>query len=153
MPDMMHTHIEDARNAGVSVADPDAVLDDEALRMGGFVPVRTWVRTKASGNALRAKRSREKAEKGEGGAARKQVSLLAPPDDEARAALREIGQRMVAGEVSVNDLRNLGQTSIPTAMTPVDDEATKVGRFAINLIEVGGIRGRLLGHLLRYRRP
>lgn len=152
---MAHTHIENARNAGAAVADPETTLDDDALRAGGLVPVRTWVRTKASGNALRAKRSREKAEKGEGGAARKQVSLLAPPDDEARAALREVGQRMVAGEVSADDLRSLGQppTRIITPPHPLDDEATKVGQRALNLIKVGGLRGRILGHLLGYRRP
>lgn len=150
---MTHTHIENARDAGAAVADPDTTLDDDTLRAGGLVPVRTWVRTKASGNALRAKRSREKAEKGEGGAARKQVSLLAPPDNEARAALREVGKRMVAGEVSADDLRSLGQPLTRIITPPLDDEATKMGYRALNLIKVGGLRGRILGHLLGYRRP
>ena len=151
MSDTTHTHIEDALNAGASAVDPDAVLEDDQLYAGGLVPVRTWARTKASGNALRARRSREKAEKGEGGAARKQVSLLAPPDDDARAALREVGKRMVAGEISADDLRDLKHRSAGTSASP-DSEATKVGRRALDLIELGGLRGRLLRHLLGHRR-
>jgi hypothetical protein len=151
MSNTTHTHIEDALNAGAPVADPDAVLDDNQLYAGGLVPVRTWAHTRASGNALRTKRSREKAEKGAGGGARKQVSLLAPPDDDARAALREVGKRMVAGEVSADDLRGLGQRAAMASVS-FDSEATKIGRHALDLIEVGGLRGRLLKHLLGYRR-
>lgn len=140
---LQHTHIEDALNAGSTVVDPQTVLDDEQLREGGLVPVRTWARTKASGNALRAKKSREKAEKGEGGDARKQLSLLAPPDDTAREALRIIGKRMVAGEVSTQDLEAIGSTPVVADTTEV-----KVGRRALSLIRNGGFRGKLLRHLL-----
>lgn len=59
---------------------------------------------------------------------------------------------MVAGEISADDLRSLGNAPIPIITSPLDDEVTKLGRLALNLIEVGGIRGRLLGHLLGYRR-
>lgn len=152
MPDTTHTHIEDALNAGAPAVDPDTVLDDDELRDGGLVPLRAWARTKASSNALRAKRSRERALKGEGGAARKQVSLLAPPEDDARAALREVGRRMIAGEVTADDLRDLGQRCA-TVPAPAHSEATKVGRRALDIIKLGGLRGRLLGHLLRYGGP
>lgn len=151
MTHVMHTFIEDALEVDAVGSCDSEILDDDQLCAGGLVPVRTWVRTKQSTSAMRAKRSREKAEKGEGGAARKQVSLLAPPDDDARAALREVGKRMVAGEISATDLRGLGQRSAMTSPTP-DDEATKIGRFALDLIEVGGLRGRLLRHLLGHRR-
>lgn len=147
MPETTHTHLEDALDAGAPVADPEKVLDDEQLRDGGLAPVRAWVRTKASKNALRAKRSREKAEKGEGGAARKQVSLLAPPDEQSRAVLREIGKRMVAGEISADDLHALGKSP-----KTEDDEEALIGRRALGLIKSGGFRGRILRHLLGYQR-
>lgn len=138
--------IEDALDDGPAVVDPETVLTDEQLTDGGLVPVRTWARTRASGNALRAKRSREKAAKGEDGAARKQISLLAPPDEAARDALREVGKRMVAGEVSVEDVRAIGAP--PAAAS---DRALTVGQRAIDLMEAGGLRGRLLRALLGYR--
>lgn len=142
-----HTHLEDALATKTPAVAPEGVLDDEQLRDGGLAPVRAWVHTKASKNAMRAKRSREKAEKGEGGAMRKQVSLLAPPDEQSRAALREIGKRMVAGEISTDDLHAIGRPS-----KRVSDEEVKIGRQALNLIKGGGFRGRVLRHILGYPR-
>lgn len=147
-----HEMIETALEDGPAVVDPETVLSDEQLRDGGLVPVRTWARTKASGNALRAKRSREKAEKGEGGPARKQVSVLAPPDDAARDALREVGKRMVAGEVSVEDVRAIFKPSAPPhAPDPASEQVRALGERAASLIAAGGLRGRLLRWLLGYR--
>ena len=151
MTHVMHTFIEDALEVDAVGSRDSAILDDDQLCAGGLMPVRTWVRTKQSTSAMRAKQSREKAEKGEGGAVRKQISLLAPPEEEARAALREAGKRMIIGEISADALRSLGNRSA-TAHLMVENKATDIGRRALDLIEIGGLRGRLLGHLLGYRR-
>ena len=145
MPETTHTYIEDALDASPFEVDPDVVLDDHELRAGGLVPVRTWTRTRASGNAQRARRSRQKAAKGEGGAARKQLSLLAPPDEDTRAALREVGKRLVAGEVSTDEIRSLGH---PSTHYYRYDPAAQLGRRALKIINSGGFRGRLLRLLL-----
>ena len=146
MTETLHTHIEDAHKAARSVADLDEVLDDDQLQSGGLVPIKAWVRSKASSNALRAKRSREKAEQGEGGDARKQVSLLAPPDEASRAALRELGRRMVTGEISVQDLDRITAEAVP-----IDENAARLGRQVQGLIDKGGLRSRILKYLIHYR--
>lgn len=143
MSDTLHTHVEDALRAGSSVADPDVVLNDDQLRDGGLVPVHSWVRTRASRNALRAKRSREKAEKGDEGPARKQISLLAPPDEDSRKALHELGKRMISGQVSTDDLKKIG-TSSPRA----ESYEEKIGRRALHFMRNGGVKGRLLKYIL-----
>jgi hypothetical protein len=139
----LHTHIEDALKSGPSAADPDVVLEDEQLRSGGLVPVHSWVRTKATRNALRVKRSREKAENDEEGSARKQISLLAPPDEDSRKALHELGKRMISGQVSTDDLRKIGTTP-----SKVESYEEKLGRRALHFMKNGGVKGRLLKYIL-----
>lgn len=53
-------HLEDAERAQ-GVADPAAVLTDDQLEEGGLRQVRAFVRTRASRNALRVQKHREKA--------------------------------------------------------------------------------------------
>lgn len=134
---------------GPSVIDTEAVLDDDALRAGGLVPVRTWARTKASNGALRSRRARQRAEAGETGPPRRQVSVLAPPDDEARDALRAIAAAMVAGDVTADQLRELRPAQFSM---PADDEAHEIGRRALDLIGRGGWRSRALKLLLRTKK-
>lgn len=86
-----HTHIEDAEN-DQAMADPAKTLTDEQLEDGGLRPVRAFVRTRASKNALRVAKSKElKAEQGI-----KQVNVQAP--EQVHTALKEIARRTTAGE-------------------------------------------------------
>lgn len=130
---------------GPSAVDADAVLDDDALRAGGLVPVRTWARTKASSGALRSRRARERAAAGEVGPPRRQVSVLAPPDDDARDALRAVAAAMITGDLTVDQLRELRPVR-PTALT--NDDARELGQRALELIGRGGWRSRALKLLL-----
>ena len=144
--------LEDARDAGPEMIHPDAILSDQTLYEGGLVKTTAYVRTRWSKAAERTRRSRERAAKGEGeGPARKQVSILAPPDEDARAALRDLGRRMAAGEVSPDQLSSLGQPreAVVSAPEATSDEAREIGRRALDIIAAGGLRGRLLGRLLR----
>lgn len=146
MDDEPHKMLDRATAEGPSVIDTDDVLDDDALRAGGLVPVRTWARTKASNGALRSRRARERAAAGEAGPPRRQVSVIAPPDDEARDALRAVAAAMVAGDLTPAHLRELHPAQ---AISPVDDDARKLGRRALEIIGSGGWRSRALKLLLR----
>jgi hypothetical protein len=59
-------HVEDAWAAQdhlkLEDIDPETVLDDNHLVAGGLRPLRAWVRTKKSNNALRQQKKRETAE-------------------------------------------------------------------------------------------
>lgn len=79
--------------------DPEKVLNNEALEAGGMVPVKAWVRTKSSKNALRIKKHQQKAENGEFGTPRKQLNIQAPTDEKSREMLKEISAKMLAGEI------------------------------------------------------
>ena len=101
-------HLEDAERAQ-GVADPAAVLTDDQLEEGGLRQVRAFVRTRASKNALRVKKHREKAaEEGLG-----QVNVVAP--EEARDALRAIAKRTAGGEPLEAVLRDLAGLQRPQA--------------------------------------
>lgn len=100
--------LEDAERAQ-GVADPAAVLTDEQLEEGGLRQVRAFVRTRASRNALRVKKHREKAaEEGLG-----QVNVVAP--EEARDVLRAIAKRTAGGEPLEAVLRDLAGLQRPQA--------------------------------------
>lgn len=134
--DMTHTFIEDAQAAD-AVADLDAVLSDEALADGGLVPLRAYVRTKASANALRSRKARERAEKGESGPPRKPLSIQAPPTDEARQALKDAAKAMVDGRLD------------PAALTASiegrgDRRVRQLGQRVAALLDAGGPRAWLL---------
>ena len=71
---------------------------DDDLRGMGLEPRQAWIRSEATGKALRNKRSREKAA-AEG---RRQISIAVP--DHARETVRTICQQLCAEELSNEDL-------------------------------------------------
>ncbi|MGE5503669.1 MAG: hypothetical protein ACM31L_04535 [Actinomycetota bacterium] len=82
----MAEYIEDAEGQGAGTV----VLDDGDLARGGIVAVKAYVRTKASANALRQQRKRER--QAENGA--RQLAILAPNDNASRDALKAVGAAM-----------------------------------------------------------
>ena len=102
-------HLEDAERAQ-GVADPAAVLTDDQLEEGGLRLVRAFVRTRASKNALRVQKYREKvAAEGLG-----QVNVVAP--EAARDALKAIARRTAGGEPLEAVLRDLAGLQRPQAV-------------------------------------
>lgn len=102
-------HLEDAERAQ-GVADPAAVLTDDQLEEGGLRQVRAFVRTRASRNALRVQKHREKAAaEGLG-----QVNVVAP--EAARDVLKAIAKRTAGGEPLEAVLRDLAGLQRPQAV-------------------------------------
>ena len=105
-----HTHIEDAEN-DQAMADPAKTLTDEQLEDGGLRPVRAFVRTRASKNALRVAKSKQaKAELGI-----KQVNVQAP--EQVHTALKEIARRTTAGESLAAAIAQAVPEMAPKALT------------------------------------
>lgn len=93
-------------------ADPDKVLTDEQLAAGGLVKVNAFMRSKASANALRVKRHRDRKE-AEGV---KQINVQAT--EEAREVIKEIAKRTATGEELESVLAQIvseAGISLPTA--------------------------------------
>lgn len=131
---MTHTYIENAQSADV---DLNEVLSDEALAEGGLVPLRAYVRTKASANALRSRKARERAAKGENGPPRKPFSVQAPPTDEARQALKAAAKAMVDGR--------LDPATLTASVDGLKDRRVQqLGQRAAALLDAGGLRAWLL---------
>jgi hypothetical protein len=99
--------IEDIEERGPSVVDPDHALTDQQLELSGLTPVRSFVRTKASKNALRVRKAKEKAEAGEAGPARKQLNLQAPPESAAREMLKDVSTALLNQQITTDDLAEL----------------------------------------------
>lgn len=97
-------HLEDVEAEGPAVIDPDKALTDDTLEEAGIVPVKAYMRTRASKNAVRVKRAAEKRESGETGPARKQLNLQAPVSPEAREALKELNTALLENRITVEDL-------------------------------------------------
>ena len=132
MPDLFD-HLEDAERAQ-GVADPAAVLTDDQLEAGGLRQVRAFVRTKASKNALRVQRHREKAAaEGLG-----QVNVVAP--EAARKALKTIAKRTSGGEPLEAVLRDLAGLQSPQAVPEAD-------ALVVAAAHAPGLRGWLIRRL------
>ncbi len=84
-------YIEDAE-AGSTVVDVKKPLTDDQLEKGGLSQVRAFVRTKASANALRVKKYREKA--AESGL--QQLNVTVPA--EAKDVIKDLAKRASQGE-------------------------------------------------------
>jgi len=126
-------HLEDAERAQ-GVADPAAVLTDDQLEAGGLRQVRAFVRTKASKNALRVQRHREKAAaEGLG-----QVNVVAP--EAARKALKTIAKRTSGGEPLEAVLRDLAGLQSPQAVPEAD-------ALVVAAAHAPGLRGWLIRRL------
>lgn len=134
-------HIEEITEAP---ANPDAVLTDEQLAAGGLVKVNAFMRSKASANALRVQKHREKKE-AEGV---KQINVQA--SEEARQAIKAIADRTKAGETLPEVLASLAGTlpSIPqpTARTETPDpKGERLTMEEKQLVQIGHQVKRLSG--------
>lgn len=132
----------------------DQVLDDEALHRGGLRPVRAWMRTKASGNALRQHRKREKAED----QGRRQLNVVLPSDEPTREVVKALAERLTDGSLPLADVRALvelgavveKQASSRPVSPPVSDPVRQVveeiaGRLAAGTISLDVVRRVLSG--------
>jgi len=106
-------------------ADPETVLTDEQLAAGGLVKVNAFMRSKASANALRVQKHREKKE-AEGV---KQINVQA--NEEARQAIKAIADRTKAGEALSDVLATLAGTAqaTPTATPKAETPKPKPERM------------------------
>ena len=136
-------HLEDAERAQ-GVADPAAVLTDDQLEEGGLRQVRAFVRTRASRNALRVQKHREKAAaEGLG-----QVNVVAP--DEAKEALRAIAKRTAGGEsleAVLRDLAGLQRPQAGPAPAPKVDTSPEADAMVVAAAHAPGLRGWLIRRL------
>lgn len=136
MADLFDT-VEDAENAQ-QVADPATTLTDAELEAGGLRQVKAFVRTKASSNALRVRKHREKAEaQGMG-----QVNVVAPA--EARDTIKAIAKRTAGGESLDAVLRDLVGV-VPPVVVRLPESEAKI----IKAARESGWRGRLIRWLAR----
>lgn len=90
-------NIEDAQ-AGAWDMSHDVLTDDQ-LEAGGLVEVRAWVRSKASANALRQQRKREKQAE----AGRAQVNVVVP--EECKEPLKELAAALASGQIDADQVR------------------------------------------------
>jgi hypothetical protein len=97
-------YIEDAEDEAPALIDSDKVLTNDELEDGGLVPVRSFMRTRASKSALRVRKSRQKAEAGETGPKRKQLNLQAPTEPAAREVLKDVSAALLNQQISKEDL-------------------------------------------------
>ena len=129
-------HVEDIANGLIDAAK---VLDDDELAAGGVVPVRAYMRTRTSRNALRQRKAKAKAEQGaDGRVPRKQINLVAPADDASRDALKKLVSEMVEGHVLASDLATLGRI-----------DTLRLGQDAQRALNAGGWKALLLRRLLK----
>ena len=148
----MFDHLEDAERAQ-GVADPAAVLTDDQLEAGGLRLVRAFVRTRASKNALRVQKHREKAAADGLG----QVNVVAP--EAARDALKAIAKRTAGGESLEAVLRDLAGLQRPQAVpapapkvdtSPAPERPSKLPEadaLVVAAAHAPGLRGWLIRRL------
>jgi len=127
-------HIEDIEDAPIEVG---SVLSDEALIDGGLVPIRAYARTRSSKAALRAKRHRERVAAGQGDAPpRKQLNVMAPLDEDARNAVKQVAEALIEGRIKPADTQRFG------------DNASRLGKAVQSILDRGGIRAMALRVLI-----
>ena len=128
------SYVEDLDDTPIDI---EAVLSDEALVEGGLVPIKAYARTRSSKAALRAKRHRERAEAGEGDRPpKKQLNVMAPPDDDAREAVKQVAEALVEGRMKPADIRSF------------DSEVVRLGKAVQGVLARGGIRAAVLRALV-----
>jgi len=126
---------------GPPVAESD-VLSDEKLFQGGLVPVRAFMRSNGSANALRQARKRE--EKAKDGL--RQLNIVVPDDEASRSAVKAVAAAMCERRVSASQVLSFGVMGAPEPPAPVElsqdeQEALDLGRRAMRL---RGVRGLLV---------
>jgi hypothetical protein len=85
--------------------DAADVFDDETLRRGGLVPVRAFVRSKASANAIRQQRKRDKQR----AAGLAPLSVAVPNDPTVRAAVKATATAIANGALEPNMVLRLAE--------------------------------------------
>ena len=120
-------------------ADQMRLLTDEQIEAGGLRPVRAWVRTHASADALRQKRQRNRDQEEKGW---KQCNVKAREED--HDLLRGIAQASREGDV-VDVLRELLEQLSPGSVRKPDPVESKL----LMLVRTPSFRGRLIRWLSR----
>lgn len=131
--------LEDAQ-ADQAAADESRCLDDDQLERGGMRPIRAWVRTHASSNALRQRRKRERDQ------ATGIVQCNVPARQEHHEVLRGLAAASRDGDL-IEALRailaDLDPGSLPESdLAPADRRVLVAARSP-------GLRGRLIRLLTR----
>ena len=129
--------IEDARD-DQAAADETRCLDDQQLEAGGMRPIRAWVRTRASGSALRMRRKREREQE----AGIKQFNAPAPEKD--HEMLRGLISASRGGDM-VEALRVILADLDPGSVSDLDP----ADRHVLRVARSPGLRGRLVRLLTR----
>ena len=123
--------------------EPEQVLTDDDLATSGIVPVKAYMRSAKSKHALRQKKHKEKAEQGSADKApRKQLNVVAPVDDDAREALKDISAQMLEGEITVHEARVF-------ASNRDYREQLDLGVKAAAVMNAGGLRGFFIRRWLK----
>jgi hypothetical protein len=125
-------HLEEISNRPM---DAERALSDEELAAGGVVPVKAYMRTKASKNALRQKKAKAKALNSD--TPRKQLNLMAPADDAARAALKAVAEKMSDGQITAADIDKIDNPDV-----------IRLGSNAMKVLENGGLKATILRRIL-----
>lgn len=125
--------LEDA-TADQSVADEARVLDDEQLEAGGMRPIRSWVRTRASSNALRQRRKRQRDEQ----VGVKQVNVTARAED--HEVIRTLADASRQDGDLVKALRTLLEQLDPDSVRDLDP----ADRRLLQAARSPGLRARLI---------
>lgn len=125
-------HIEEVPNRPM---DAERALSDDELAAGGVVPVKAYMRTKASKNALRQKKAKAKALNSD--TPRKQLNLMAPADDAARAALKAVAEKMSDGQITAADIDKIDNPDV-----------IRLGSNAMKVLENGGLKATILRRIL-----
>lgn len=140
------SHIEDVADGPI---DADAVLTDDDLRIGGLVPIRTFIRSRASANALRVQKAKAKAQTGEDGVARRQLNLVAPIEADARDVLKAVSQAMLDKRLTVDRLQAaLDDRPATPTVDPVEEADRLTGRNVRAILDRGGLRAIILRRLI-----
>jgi hypothetical protein len=136
--------IEEAEAMGPSSVLVDDALDDDRLARGGVVPVKAYLRTKASAEALRQRRKRERqAAKGT-----KQVAVAAPADDASRDAIKVFAAAMRDSVLDPRTVRRLVEADPAFVQQAITLEPVMVMRLG-EVLRHGGIRARMVRGLLQ----
>lgn len=140
----MHTqpieYVDEVRSHPI---DCDAPLSEEALASGGLVKVNAYVRTRSSANALRVKKSRQRAASD----GLRQLNVVVPV--EAHAAIKAFAKGLQRGN-SVADAAKSLLADEPNAILHSKDaqQAAVLERLAVQLAQMSGWRrwiARLVG--------
>lgn len=111
-------YVEDGLAA--KTGDEVVLLTDEQLAGGGLVPMRGYMRTRRSTNALRKERHRKQLASRK--QPRRQLNVVAPAAEDARVALRDLAAALASGAVTPAAVLALMKAGGP-ATVPADKSA------------------------------